>query len=103
MLASLPFILLLILQGFARQDCAEFLFANQDLVNLPCQAKSIKTFDDLLIQFSLVGKENKSKSTSHLNRERETQTEKTQCEDKGSRSLRTGYLEVQRSRDGPTA
>ena len=103
MLASLPFILLLILQGFARQDCAEFLFANQDLVNLPCQAKSIKTFDDLLIQFSLVGKENKSKSISHLNQEQATQTEKAQREDKGSSSLQSGYLKVQRSRDGPAA
>jgi hypothetical protein len=103
MFASLPFILLLILQGFARQDCAEFLFGNQDLVHAPSQVRSLKAFDELFIQFSLVGQDRTShgvrQSTFIANSEENT----AQFIDDSSCPIESGFLEVQRSRDGPIA
>lgn len=103
MFASLPFILLLILQGFARQDCAELLLGSQDLVNIPSQARSLKTFDDLFIQFSLVGKELKNKGTQQNPDDSGESQESGLFVDEGSRTLQSGFLELQRSRDGPAA
>ncbi len=103
MFASLPFILLLILQGFARQDCAELLLGSQDLVNVPSQARSLKAFDDLFIQFSLVGKELKNSGTQSINDVAENQQEFALFVDEGNRTLQSGFLELQRSRDGPAA
>ena len=103
MFASLPFILLLILQGFARQDCAEFLFGNQDLVNVPSQARSLKAFDDLFVQFSLVGNDLKSTGTQSTNDGADDRQEFALFVDEGNRTLQSGFLEIQRSRDGPVA
>ncbi|MEI7985189.1 MAG: hypothetical protein WCI55_06135 [Armatimonadota bacterium] len=103
MFASLPFILLLILQGFARQDCAEFLLGNQDLVNVPSQVRSLKAFDELFIQFSLVGQDRtiRGVQTSGFTANDEEQT--NPIVDERTWSLQSGFLEVQRSRDGPAA
>lgn len=101
MFASLPFILLLIFQGFARQDCAEFLCSSQDLVNIPVQARSLRSFDELFATLSLVGNDNKS----GIDAKREASPRKgikiVRIPTDGSGNLDAGFLEVQRSRDGP--
>ena len=101
MLASLPFILLLILQGFARQDCAELFCSSKDLVNLPVQARSLKSFDDLFATLSLGG--NDQKGSNDLNQDKgfNQETQIARNTDEGSSNLQDGYLEIQRSRDGP--
>lgn len=103
MFASLPFILLLILQGFARQDCAELLLGNQDLVNVPCQARSIRAFDDLIVQFSLSGNELTNKRIQQQSNDATDQQEFRTLTEAESRALQSGFLELQRSRDGPVA
>jgi hypothetical protein len=103
MFASLPFILLLILQGFARQDCAEFLLGNQDLVNVPSQVRSLKAFDELFIQFSLVGQDRTSQGVRQSSLVATRDENANPSVDEGTWMLQSGFLEVQRSRDGPVA
>jgi hypothetical protein len=103
MFASLPFILLLILQGFARQDCAEFLFGNQDLGNAPSQVRSLKAFDELFIQFSLVGQDRTSQRVQPSGFTASDEEQTNPIVDDRTWSLQNGFLEVQRSRDGPVA
>ena len=103
MFASLPFILLLILQGFARQDCAEFLLGHQDLANVPAQTRSLKGFDGLLVQFSLIGKEQNKNSNQCPTKVVECTKQVSRFSFEDSRTLQSGFLAVQRSRDGPAA
>jgi hypothetical protein len=103
MFASLPFILLLILQGFARQDCAEFLLGNQDLVNVPSQARSLKAFDGLLVHFVQVGKFQRNCSQNQTKRESKYDLKVALIPTHKGNSTQAGFVEVQRSRDGPVA
>ena len=101
MLASLPFILLLILQGFARQDCAELLLSSHDLANMPVQAKSLKSFDDFISCFTQTVSD--KKGIRILNREEiaENSLESNRPDHEIKSRVEKGYLEIQRSRDGP--
>ena len=103
MFASLPFILLLILQGFARQDCAELLLGSQELANIPVQARSLKAFDTLLVQFSLVGKDQKNSRAEPAKGNAEGKEEIVRFSFEDSGTLQRGFLSIQRSRDGPVA
>lgn len=103
MFASLPFILLLILQGFARQDCAEFLLGNQDLANVPSQVRSLKAFDELFIQLSLVGQDRTIQRVQPSGVKANGEETTNPVVDEKTWSLQSGFLEVQRSRDGPAA
>jgi hypothetical protein len=101
MFASLPFILLLIIQGFARQDCAEFLCNSQDLVNIPVQARSLKAFDSLFAQFNLSGVDQKKNGKNTLKQQEDREEENPRFSFEGSTKLLVGSLKIQRSRDGP--
>lgn len=101
MFASLPFILLLIIQGFARQDCAEFLCNNQDLVNIPVQARSLKAFDGLFAHFNFSGIDQKKNGKNTLEQRNDRKQENTPFSFEGSTKLLVGSLKIQRSRDGP--
>ncbi len=103
MFASIPFILLLILQGFARQDCAELLLGSQDLANAPAHARSIQAFDCLLAHFSLAGKVNNRSRIQKPIVAKEAKEEIVRFSSEESGNLQTGFLEIQRSRDGPVA
>ena len=103
MFASLPFILLLILQGFARQDGAELLLSNSDLVNIPVQARSLKAFDGLFVHLSSVGKDQKNASGQQRDPESTENREIAHYSYRCSSKLQGGFLSIQRSRDGPIA
>ena len=103
MFASLPFILLLIIQGFARQDCAEFLLGHQELANIPVQTRSLKAFDGLLVQLSLVGKDQKKIGNLGPDKTVKAETKGSRLSFEENRTLESGFLAVQRSRDGPVA
>ncbi len=103
MFASLPFILLLILQGFARQDCAELLLGNQDLVNVPSQVRSLKVFDELFIQFSLVGQDRTTRRVPPSGVKANGEEKTNPIVEEGKWILGSGFLKIQRSRDGPAA
>lgn len=103
MFASLPFILLLILQGFARQDSAEFLLGHQELANIPVQTRTLRAFDGLLVHLSLVGKDQKKIGNLDSDQTVEAKTKGSQLSREENRTLENGFLAVQRSRDGPVA
>lgn len=101
MFASLPFILLLLLQGFARQDCAELLYGSQDLSHLPVQARNLKSFDDLFATLTFSGKEQPRVAVSALDGDQNESPRFIAISPEGIGRLRDGYLEIRRSRDGP--
>ena len=103
MFATLPFILLLILQGFARQDCAELLGGNQDFANIPAQARSLKAFDRLFVHLSLGGSDQKSRCAEPCENAAENRKDFVRTSFDGSGKLLSGFLSIQRSRDGPVA
>ena len=103
MFGSLPFILLLILQGFARHDSAEFLLGHQELVNIPAQARSLKAFDSLFVHLALTRKDQKNGNQQIIKISDDTQPEVTRFSFEGNRKLERGFLTIQRSRDGPVA
>ncbi|MBS1726685.1 MAG: hypothetical protein JST51_08195 [Armatimonadetes bacterium] len=103
MFASLPFILLLILQGFARQDCAELLSCHQDLANIPVQARNLKAFDDLFASLSFASLDHKNVGEVSLNVPSQDESQKTPVFIEGNAQIRDGFLEIRRSRDGPAS
>ena len=103
MFASLPFILLLILQGFARQDCVELLLGSPELANIPIQAKSLKAFDELFVHLTLVRKVQKNNGIVQAKRTVEISEEITRISFKDRGLLESGFFSIQRSRDGPVA
>ena len=103
MFASLPFILLLILQGFARHNSAELLLGSQDLVNVPAQTRSLKAFDGLLVHFTYSGNVQTKQSGQLFIQETERTTEVARFSHEKIGDLQRGFLKIQRSRDGPAA
>lgn len=101
MFASLPFILILIFQGFARQDCAEFLCGNQDLASTPSHSRNLKALEGLLIHFSTVTSDQKNIGDKNPESGSDNKKEIARFSVEGSRILESGFLEIQRSRDGP--
>ena len=102
MFASLPFILLLILQGFARQDGAELFVGSRDLASVPVQARHLKSFDELFsLSFSI--QEKQGVRVQIRESEAGSNPESTSINNPVGRRVEKGYLEIQRSRDGPTA
>jgi hypothetical protein len=103
MFASLPFILLLILQGFARQDCAELLLGSQDLANIPVQAKSLRDLDKLFVHLSLVGKDQKENHPDQGECTTKIKDEIVRFSFEDNGTVQSCFLSIQRSRDGPIA
>jgi hypothetical protein len=103
MFASLPFILLLILQGFARHDSAELLLGNQDLANFPVQTRNLKAFDGLLVHFTYIGNVKPKQSGQLFIKDPERTTEIARFSHEKIGDLQRGFLKIQRSRDGPVA